>query len=116
MRTGILSAITKSHPKDGLPPKRQDQIVRKCNGGLISSDLSWRRDKRNLEMVMKFLNNSNSNSKRLFVPINEFEFNSFVVRVQRLSSRNSISAQNLSRMMRRPSRALWAASPIPGAA
>ena len=34
---------------------------------------------------------SNSNSKRLFVPINEFEFNSFVVRAQRLGSRKSIS-------------------------
>lgn len=42
--------------------------------------------KRNLEMLMT-LKNSNSNSKPLFVPINEFEFNSFVVRVQRLGSR-----------------------------
>jgi hypothetical protein len=88
--------------------------VRKCNGGLIRSDLSCRPDKRNLKMVMKFLDNSNSNSKRLFIPINEFEFNGFVVRVQRLGSRNSISAQNVSRMMSRPSRTLWAVSPIPG--
>ena len=60
--------------------------MHKCNGGPIRSDLNWIIDKSNLRTVMKFLNTSNSNSKRLFVPINEFEFNGFVVRVRRVGS------------------------------
>ena len=36
---------------------------------------------------MKFGINSTVHPKRLFVPVYEFEFNSFVVRVRRLASR-----------------------------
>jgi hypothetical protein len=50
---------------------------------------------------MKFLTNSNDSPKRLFVPINEFEFNSFAVRVRRLASRHSKAPQGVFRINQR---------------
>jgi hypothetical protein len=38
---------------------------------------------------MKLSTDSLLNPKRLFVPINDFEFNTFVVRIRRLASRTS---------------------------
>jgi hypothetical protein len=64
---------------------------------------------------MKFLTNSSGNPKRLFVPINEFEFNSFTVRVQRLAFRPSKAPGGVFRITQRNGKSLWATSPIPAA-
>jgi hypothetical protein len=45
---------------------------------------------------MKFATNSTVNPERLFVPVNEFEFDSFVVRVRRLASRQATALRKTS--------------------
>ena len=59
---------------------------------------------------MKLWTDSLLNPKRLFVPVNEFEFNTFVVRVRRLASRPTKAAQDV--LPQRRSRSFWVLSPI----
>jgi hypothetical protein len=64
-------------------------------------------------MIMKFATNSTINAKRLFVPVNEFEFNSFVVRVRRLASRPTRRLRGEFPVSQGDSSSIWAPSPIP---
>jgi len=71
--------------------------------------------KRNLKMIMKFLTSSFEDPRRLFVPINEFEFSSFAVRVRRLSIRQVKAPRAVFRITRRRSRNFWSMAPLPAA-
>jgi len=51
------------------------------------------------------------NPKRLFVPVNEFEFNTFAVRVKRPASRPTKADQSPFAPQRRPT-SFWVLSPI----
>ena len=64
---------------------------------------------------MKFLTSSLEDPRRLFVPINEFEFNSFAVRVRHLAMRQVKSPSRVFGITRRHSRNFWALPPIPAA-
>ena len=63
-------------------------------------------------MNMKFLTNSNGDAKRLFVPISEFEFNSFAVHVRCFEPRRSRVPQDGFRITQRLSNTLWVTSLI----
>jgi hypothetical protein len=60
---------------------------------------------------MKFSTHSILNPKRLFVPINEFEFNTFAVRIRRPAPRPTKADQSLFAPRRRPTD-FWVLSPI----
>jgi len=62
---------------------------------------------------MKLLTRSTGRPKRLFVPINEFEFNSFGVRVMSLAMGEPKAPRVDFRRTRPYSRSLWAMSPVP---
>jgi hypothetical protein len=64
---------------------------------------------------MKFLTNSTGNPKRLFVPVNEFVFNGFAVRVRRLASRPTRALRGEFSVNQQDARRLLASSPIPAA-
>jgi len=64
---------------------------------------------------MNFMTTSRDDQKRLFVPINEFEFNSFTVRVRRLVPRQARAPESVFRIARRQSNTLWTMSPIKAA-
>jgi hypothetical protein len=52
------------------------------------------------KIIMKFLTNSRGNPKRLFVPINQFEFRSFTMQVRQVVSR---APRGIFRISQRPS-------------
>jgi len=64
---------------------------------------------------MKFLTSSSEDPSRLFVPINEFEFNSFVVQVRRLAIRQVKAPRAVFRITRRRSRNFWSMAALPAA-
>jgi hypothetical protein len=63
-------------------------------------------------MIMKLLDYSIDNPKRLFVPVNEFEFDGFAVRVRHFASRQSKPSPTALRLRQRRSRSAWPISPV----
>jgi hypothetical protein len=60
-----------------------------------------------LTLTMKISSLFNGNAKRLFVPVNEFQFNGFAVRVRPLTSRQSKTPRLALSLSRRHSRSRW---------